>query len=129
MGDEFTPANDLETSLLKAQTENAPLTSILPEIINSGLIVLAKGANVENPLFLSSNGGTTTVLATFTSVERSKGMQKENPDYEFALEIACGNLLLGLPEKTGLVINPGLTVGLGLEPEVVDQIKKNIKTD
>ena len=128
MGDEFTPANDLEVSLLKAQTENAPLTSILPEIILSGLIVLAKGANVENPLFLTSNGGI-TVLATFTSIERSKKMQLENPDYEFALEVACGNLFLGLPEGTGLVINPGLTVGLALEPEVVDQIKNSIKMD
>jgi len=128
MGDEFTPANDLETSLLKAQNENAFLPSILPEIILSGLIVLAKGANAENPLFLTSNGGT-TVLATFTSMERSKGMQQENPDYEFALEVACGNLILGMPEKTGLVINPGLTVGLALEPEVIDQIKKSIQTD
>ena len=128
MREEFTPVNDLETSLLKAQTENAPLVSILPEIILSGLIVLAKDSNVEKPLFLSSNGGI-TVLATFTSIERSKRMQQENPDYTFALEVACGNILLGMPEETGLVINPGLNVGLALAPEVVDQIKKNIKTD
>ncbi|MDH5763133.1 MAG: SseB family protein [Nitrospinota bacterium] len=124
----FAPKNDLESVLLKAQIENTPLTSILPAIINSDLVVLAKGSNLEDPLFVSRSDGV-NLLAAFSTLPRSQERQKENPDYKFAVPVTCGHLLLGLPEGTGMVINPGIRVGLVLTPEIARQIKNQIKSD
>lgn len=126
--EEFAPENDLESALLKAQMENAHPTSILQEIINSDLIVLAKGSNVEDPLFVTRSDGV-HLLVTFSAESRSKERQAENPEHKFAVELKCGSLLLGIPEGAGLVINPGIRVGLVLPPEMVTQIKQNIKSD
>ena len=69
------------------------------------------------------NGAGMPVLAMFTSPERSGPWPKRQPQFEFGILADFRWLLKGITPEVGVVINPGLTVGLELSPDRVQELK------
>jgi hypothetical protein len=122
---DFVPENSLEQSLVNAQESLIPLNQFLHELIQEKMFILSAspvetdGSGI-NPLTFDREK--VTMIAAFTSLSRAKIFAK--PDV-FCLEIQGGNFLERIPKGCGLVLNPGLNVGLEIPPLGVENIQRD----
>jgi hypothetical protein len=122
---DFVPENFLEQSLVRAQENLIPLNQFLQELIQEKIFILstssieADGSGIS-PLTFDREA--VMMVAAFTSLSRAKIFAK--PDV-FCLEIQGGNFLERIPKDHGLVLNPGLSVGLEIPPLGIENIKRD----
>lgn len=127
--DTFQAANNLERALLEAQTGRLSVGEFLNTLLSSQVFVLLDKEvapngwdNSASPMVLSNHSGI-PVLATFTSPERSDGWPAQLPQFSFGLLTDFRWLLRGVAPGVGVVVNPGLSVGLELAPERVAELR------
>jgi SseB protein N-terminal domain len=102
-----------------------PLNEFLKEFVQDNIFILSS-SSVENdgsginPLLF--NREEVIMVAAFTSLSRTKIFT--NPDV-YCLEIKAGDFLERIPEGYGLVLNPGLDVGLEVPPLGVKNIQRD----
>jgi len=123
----FTPLNDLEKSLVDARENRISIEDFLGHLARSNLALPSAG-HVEpdgsgfQPVVFDKDG--TGLLAAFTDKTRAVQMSS------IATHCATMNaavLFQRMRPDHGLVINPGLDVGLELSPQAIALIVQAMK--
>jgi hypothetical protein len=131
MNQTFEPSNDLERALVAAKQGQLPVHEFMQTLLSSKVFVLIDKEigpsgiwdNSATPLVLSNSEGS-PVLAMFTAPERSGEWPKQQPRFGFGLLTDFAWLLKGIERNVCIVINPGLTVGIEMQPSAVEQLKE-----
>ena len=128
---EFSPANALELSLLKAQQGTGLPEDFFNELLQSQVFVLLdKEIGPEGrwdssiSLCVLTNAAGNPVVAAFTAPERSSPWHERLPQFQYGLLVTSTWLLNGLGPGVGVVLNPGHPVGVELAPEAIDRLKR-----
>lgn len=122
MPDTFTPENELEILLARAVNKEIPFTQFIERILEleffipSATQITNEGSGLS-PLLFDKNG--TQMFSVFTALSKVSMYQDKMP---FCLSMKVGELLKRIPKGSGLVVNPGFSVGFDLPPEGVQRI-------
>lgn len=125
MNDDFSPLNDFESKLAKAQHGEVAVKELLASLASAELALPSAAAVQEDwtgfqPLLFSKDG--VPMLACFSAKERLADYAEMTP---YCLVIKGRELLLRMPAGHGLVVNPGQRIGFDVSPEGIAQIKAN----
>lgn len=131
--DNFTPVNNLELLLTKAQDGSIPLEEFLEALMQSELHVPSETEVNEDrsgisPMLLTKNDN--NFIGVFTARER---IEKIAPQFAFCLSIPQGSELLKWLRTTapncGVLVNPGFYAGLEISPDGMDGIISDFNKD
>lgn len=122
MSKDFSPLNDFEIKLTKAQRGEVSVSELLKSLIAADLALPSASAVQEDwagfePLLFNKNN--VSMLACFSAKERLADYSNITP---YCLAIKGKELLRRLPAGYGLVINPGHRVGFDISPEGIAKI-------
>lgn len=127
----FEPRNELERQLIAAQEGNIPDDEFMQALLAAQLFMPVhkqfddiKGfATPEQarPLTLETEEGG-HVLVLFTSPERAVHFVKDHPGFEGGLLADFDWILKRVGSGYGVALNPGWSVGIDMDPGMVDQI-------
>lgn len=127
----FEPRNDVERQLLAAQEGSIPGDAFMRGLLDAQLFMPVqdeshgiKGFSKSDkavPLTLESEDGV-QVLILFTSPERAKPFLKDFPGYEGGLLAEFKWILERVGKGYGVALNPGWSVGIDMDPEMIDQM-------
>ena len=130
---DFSPANPLEHSLLRAQQGTGSPADFFDELIKSQVFVLLdKEIGPEGRwdpsinMCVLTNASGSPVVAAFTAPERSSPWHERLPQFQYGLLVSSTWLLGGLGPGVGVVLNPGHPVGVELAPEAIDRLKQQV---
>lgn len=130
MSSSFEPLNDLETCLLQAQRGTVSAADFLDTLNTSKIALLVdkdpgpSGAWDETAnLLVLSNASENSVIALFTAPERATEWVKLYPQFCFAFLTDFSWLIKYIAPGLGIVINPGLPVGLEMAAARVQQMQ------
>ncbi|HFD80681.1 MAG TPA: SseB family protein [Gammaproteobacteria bacterium] len=131
MNQTFVPHNDLETRLVEAQEGRLDGNVFMMELLDQQLFMPVEDEREEiqgfqrsskaRPLTLESEEGF-SVLVLFTSPDRAKPFLQDYPDYRGGLLSEFGWILERIGSGVAISINPGLEVGMDLDPDSVAQL-------
>jgi hypothetical protein len=129
------PRNDLEHRLAAAQAGEIAPEVFMQELVEAQVFMpvqdepeAIKGlqrSTRARPLVLQADDGT-LVLVLFTSPERAKAFVREFPGYGGGLLTEFRWVLERVGDDNGIVINPGLELGIDMEPETVSQMMRGL---
>ena len=127
----FEPRNEVEQQLAAAQDGSIGGEDFMHYLLGAQLFMPVqdethgiKGFQRNDkavPLTLESEDGA-QVLILFTSPERAKPFLVDFPDYTGGLLAEFSWILERVGSGYGVAINPGWSVGIDMDPEMVDQI-------
>ena len=126
----FTADNELEKKLIQAQNGEIEGEEFLKEMLNMQVFmpILDKHAisgfqesKQATPLSVKDDAGVEMVIL-FTSPERAKEFIKDYPGYEGGLLENFSWVIEKIGGGYGVVLNPGLEVGLELEADTLEQL-------
>ncbi len=126
----FVPENKLERSLLEAQKGEISGEFFLKELLDMELFmpVLEKHqiagfqqSQKAIPLTIEDEDGQQLVVL-FSSPERAKEFVKQYHGYEGGLLAEFKWIIEKIGAGMGVIVNPGLDVGLELEAQMLDQL-------
>ena len=127
----FNPVNDLERELVLAQTGKSPVPAFIARLVTDQVFVAINREIPATgdmtgvvPLLLKSAAGL-TMLAVFTAPERAAPMVGQFPEYAYGPLASFGWLLRFCTPQTGVVINPGWSVGIEIPADGVRQIRRD----
>lgn len=126
---EFRPGNELERALVQAQARTMSVDDFFMHLVASQVVLLldkevpeSGWSNDISPLTLvSPRGG--NVLAVFTGVERATPTSQNSSRHKYALLVDFRWALKGVSPGLGVVVNPGWSVGVEIEPARVAELK------
>ncbi|HQS57021.1 MAG TPA: SseB family protein [Gallionellaceae bacterium] len=132
----FEPSNDLERALVAAKQGHLPVPAFMQALLSSKVFVLIDKDigpngiwdNSATPMVLLNSEGA-PVLAMFTAPDRTGEWAKQQPRFSFGLLTDFAWLLKGIGSNVGVVINPGLSVGLEMQPSAVAQLKQGAASE
>jgi hypothetical protein len=122
----FFPQNDLENSIVQADSGSISIENLLEIITRSPLFISSK-TEVEqdgrgfDPLLLEQDGN--ALVAAFSSLERPD-LHSEVASY--VLQMSGRDFFLRLPPKYGAVVNPGYAHQLIIAPNAVSDLKRKL---
>lgn len=127
----FEPRNEVEQQLAAAQDGSLGGEDFMHYLLGAQLFMPVqdethgiKGFQRNDkavPLTLESEDGA-QVLILFTSPERAKPFLVDFPDYTGGLLAEFSWILERVGSGYGVAINPGWSVGIDMDPDMVDQI-------
>lgn len=127
----FTPHNDLEQQLIAAQEGSVPGEDFMHYLLTAQLFMpvqdethAIKGFQRSDkavPLTLETEDGM-QVVVLFTSPERAKPFLTDFPGYTGGLLAEFKWILERMGSGYGVAINPGWSVGIDMDPDMVDQM-------
>jgi hypothetical protein len=131
----FEPNNELERSLMEAQAGRLPVSELMHAFLSSQVFVLLDKEPSSNgtwddsvsPMVLNNATGS-PLLAVFTSPERSSPWPIQLPQFAFGLLTNFQWLLRGIAPNIGIVVNPGLSVGMEIPSTGVQQLRAESQT-
>lgn len=123
----FSPANDLEASLVAAKAKKIPLELFLQKLLESQLALPSASEVLDDgtgfaPILYEKHG--VMMLAAFTDKSRVSQMTDLAP---YCLVMTGENVVRRIPPQYGLVINPGLEVGLDFSPDGLRRILHELR--
>lgn len=129
---EFVPHNDLEQQLLAAQQGQLPSDEFMRGLLSAQLFMpvqddsdgiqgFQRRTDQAVPLTLESEDGV-RVLILFTSPERAKPFLADFPAYKGGLLAEFTWILERIGSGFGVAINPGWSVGIDMDPDLIEQI-------
>ena len=133
MHDSFDARNELEEKLMSAQEGQLTSESFMEYLMDTQVFMPVKdsigiegftSSNKAIPLTLKTEDDI-EVLILFTSPDRAKVFVQDFPGYEGGLLAEFSWVLERTGSGVGISINPDWPVGMDLEPEMVQQLKKN----
>jgi hypothetical protein len=127
---DFTPANDLEQTLLAARDGTVPASRLFEALFAARVFTLmneAPGADGDfsekaSMLVLNSEGNV-PMVGLFTAPERAEGWPAQAPAYCHGLLVEFRWLLPRLADGVGIVLNPGAPVAVELPPVLVGKLR------
>lgn len=134
MTQKFEPVNELELALTAAQQGQLAVPSFIQTLLVSKVFVLADKDmgpagiwdNSAKVMLLTNSKGQ-SFLALFTAPERSAAWAKQQARFSFGLLTNFAGLIRHVEVETGVVINPGLTVGLEMLPATIAKLKEGMQ--
>lgn len=129
------PLNDLECALLQAQARQLPIPELMTILLSSKVFVLIdKEIGPDGvwdksimPMVLETSDRM-PVFVIFSAPERSAGWTERCSQFQFALLVDFKWLLMhAIAPGVGLIINPGLIMGLRMPPSGVDQLRVTVQ--
>ena len=133
MHESFEARNELEQKLMKAQENGLPENEFMHYLLEAQVFMPVRdsigiagftGSDKAIPLSLKTEDAV-EVLVLFTSPDRAKGFVKDYPGYEGGLLVEFKWVLERTGSGVGISINPNWPVGMDMEPEMVQQLKRN----
>ena len=133
MSEPFEARNELEQKLMQAQEGSLPEVEFMQYLLESQVFMPVRdaigitgftGSSKAIPLTLNTED-TLEVLVLFSSPERAKEFVRDYPGYEGGLLVEFKWVLERTGSGVGISLNPNWPVGMDLEPEVVQQLKRN----
>jgi hypothetical protein len=126
----FVPLNDLERALALTQSGQLPVPELMQTLLASQVFVLldkdpGPGLAWDNtavPLILRNAAGS-PMLAIFTAPERSSTWPSQLPAFAYGLLVSFSWLLKGIASGVGVVVNPGLSIGMEVPAFGVDALR------
>ena len=118
----FIPLNDFESTLVRAQGGEMPMSDLMRTLVASDVAlpsggeVLADGSGFEPLLFSKEQ---VQMVACFTDKSRIGEYTKMTP---YCLVMKGKSFLQGIPKGFGVVVNPGQEFGFDIAPEGIAQI-------
>lgn len=133
---DFSPLNRLEATLLAAQTGTGPSSAFFDELVQSQVFLLLDREIGEDGrwdpainLCVLTNAQGRPVVAAFTAPERSTDWYAHLPQFKYGLLVTFAWLMQGLGPEVGVVVNPGLPVGVELGPEAIMDLRQQAAGD
>lgn len=127
----FEARNDLERQLMAAQAGTIPSDEFMHVLLSAQIFIPMQGepdgikdfaaADKAHPLTLKTEAGGHLVVL-FTSPERAIPFVKDYPGFEGGLLADFNWILEKVGSGYGVALNPGWSVGLDMEQEMVNQI-------
>jgi hypothetical protein len=127
----FTPHNDLEKHLIAAQEGHIPSEDFMQYLLGAQLFMpvqdekhAIQGFTKDDkavPLTLESEDGM-QVLVLFTSPERAKPFLEDYANFNGGILAELSWILERVGSGYGVAINPGWSVGIDMDPGMVDQM-------
>jgi hypothetical protein len=133
MHERFEARNELEQKLMAAQEGNLPESEFMHYLLEAQVFMPVRdsigiagftGSNRAIPLTLNTEDAA-EVLVLFTSPDRAKGFVQDFPGYEGGLLVEFKWVLERTGNDVGISLNPNWPVGMDMEPEMVQQLKRN----
>lgn len=128
----FVTVNPLEQTLVDAQQGRLPPSVLFAALYASQVVVLVNrdlGVDgqwtEETALLVLNSPAGTPVIAAFTAPERIADWPERSPEFRHPLRVDFRWLIDGITEEVGLVLNPGLPVGLELAPEMIVKLQQS----
>jgi hypothetical protein len=127
---EFNPENELEISLLKAQNGEISGEQFLKDMLDMELFMPVyekheiagfQATDKAKPLTIEDEDGQ-NVIVLFTSPDRAKEFVKQFPGYGGGLLAEFKWIIEKIGGGVGVILNPGMDVGLELEAEMLNQL-------
>jgi len=127
----FDPRNHLEQQLVAAQAGSIPGDDFMQYLLTAQLFMpvqdekhVIKGFQKDDkavPLTLESEDGV-QVLVLFTSPERAKPFLEDYANFSGGILAELSWILERVGSGYGVAINPGWSVGLDMDPGMVNQL-------
>ncbi len=127
----FDPRNHLEQQLVAAQEGSIPGDDFMQYLLTAQLFMpvqdekhAIKGFQKDDkavPLTLESEDGV-QVLVLFTSPERAKPFLEDYANFSGGILAELSWILERVGSGYGVAINPGWSVGLDMDPDMVNQL-------
>jgi hypothetical protein len=126
----FEARNDLERQLMAAQEGTIPSDEFMHVLLGAQIFIPMQDesqgiegltADKARPLTLETEAGG-HVVVLFTSPERAIPFVKDYPGFEGGLLADFNWILEKVGNGYGVALNPGWSVGLDMEQEMVNQI-------
>ena len=133
MTEPFEARNELEHKLVQAQEGSLPEGDFMQYLLEAQVFMPVRdaigiagftGSSKAIPLTLNTEDAV-EVLVLFTSPERAKEFVRDFPGYEGGLLVEFNWVLERTGSGVGISLNPNWPVGMDLEPETVQQLKRN----
>ena len=133
MQEQFESRNELEEKLVAAQEGRLASDAFMAYLMDTQVFMPVKdaigiggftGSDKAIPLTLKTEDDI-EVLILFTSPERAKEFVQDFPGYEGGLLAEFRWVLERTGSGVGISINPTFPVGMDMEPEMVQQLKRN----
>jgi hypothetical protein len=133
MQDDFEARNELEEKLLAAQDGQLSSERFMEYLMDTQVFMPVRDSiaiegftshSKAMPLTLKTEDGR-EVLVLFTSPERSREFMQDFPGYDGGLLAEFKWVLERTGSGTAIAINPDRSVGMDLEPEMIEQLKSN----
>lgn len=133
MHESFEVRNELEQKLMAAQEGSLPESEFMQYLLEAQVFMPVRdsigiagftGSNKAIPLTLNTEDAV-EVLVLFTSPDRAKGFVQDFPGYEGGLLVEFKWVLERTGSGVGISLNPNWPVGMDLEPEMVQQLRRN----
>jgi hypothetical protein len=133
MHDSFDARNELEEKLMSAQEGQLSSESLMEYLMDTQVFMPVKDSigiegftsgNKAIPLTLKTEDDI-EVLILFTNPDRAKVFVQDFSGYEGGLLVEFSWVLERTGSGVGISINPDWPVGMDMEPEMVQQLKKN----
>jgi hypothetical protein len=127
----FDPRNHLEQQLIAAQEGSIPGDDFMQYLLTAQLFMpvqdekhAIKGFQKDDkavPLTLESEDGV-QVLVLFTSPERAKPFLEDYANFSGGILAELAWILERVGSGYGVAINPGWSVGLDMDPDMINQL-------
>jgi hypothetical protein len=133
MPERFEARNELELKLMAAQEGSLPESEFMHYLLEAQVFMPVRdsiniagftGSNKAIPLTLNTEDAV-EVLVLFTSPDRAKSFVLDFPGYEGGLLVEFKWVLERTGSGVGISLNPNWPVGMDMEPEMVQQLKRN----
>lgn len=132
--DETGLRNDLERQLYAAQLGQTPSEVFMQQLVAAQVFMPVRDDTAPGgiqrstraqPLVVQDPSGI-PVLVLFTSPERAKPFLQHYPEFRGGLLTEFRWVLERMEPGFGIVINPGDELGIDLEPELVQQLRRSL---
>ncbi|QEP43833.1 SseB family protein [Ectothiorhodospiraceae bacterium BW-2] len=131
------PTSTLEESLLALTQGTLEDEQFMHSLLNSELFMPIhdedkigglQRSQIAKPLTITSDEGY-DILILFTAPERGKAFLANYPGYEGGLLAEASWILERVGSGVAISINPGLEIGIDLEPMLVEQLVATVKAN
>lgn len=133
MHETFEARNELEQKLVTAQEGQLSSEEFMKYLLDTQVFMPVKdsigiegftGSDKAIPLTLKDEDDI-EILILFTSPDRAKTFVQDFPGFEGGLLVDFKWVLERTGSDVGISINPNWPVGMDMEPEMVQQLKRN----
>jgi len=132
---EFKPTNELEKALVQAQQGELEMEAFMQVLMTSSLFVPVEDKEQIGGLQVSSKAKFLSlddedgqkILISFSDPERGKVFLQDYPDYKGGLLVDIPWLIEKLGVGYGISLNPSLTVGFDLEPQMLQALAEQLQ--